>query len=364
MKTTPHPPGRAPCLILHIERRPADQWLIKQALEQTGLKSEIWHAQSLADCEHTLQEHAIDLVLCDHAHADFNALDVLEKLQAHPAPPPLIVVSAPIGELAVAEALRLGAADYVCKNDLTRLPSAIACAIERQLKPLAVSSQHKEPSFSERRLTEFADYLQMTIEKERAAIAREIHDDIGGSLTAVRHDLFWLQRRFADPDVLAHIQAAVDMLQQALNASQRIMMNLRPAILDQGLVPALEWLCQSFERRTGVMVQATLSLQFDMPKSIELTAYRTVQEALTNISKHAQCSHVTVDVTDAGQCLTLEVADNGQGLTVQDRNKSKSFGLRGLEERARSVGGWLDVSSRPGEGTAIILSVPLLNTET
>jgi hypothetical protein len=149
------------------------------------------------------------------------------------------------------------------------------------------------------------------------------------------------------------------MLQHAMDASQRIMMNLRPAILDQGLTPALEWLCRSFERRTGTMVQFTGEVSTSLNKDIELTAYRTVQEALTNISKHAKCSHVTVDVSDLEQCLTLEVADNGQGLTEQDRQKSNSFGLQGLEERARSVGGWLDISVMPGRGTAIILSIPL-----
>jgi signal transduction histidine kinase len=94
-------------------------------------------------------------------------------------------------------------------------------------------------------------------------------------------------------------------------------------------------------------------------KGIQLTAYRTAQEALTNISKHAGCTEVRVELSDAEGVLTLEITDNGRGLQPLDRNKPQAFGLKGLQERARTVGGWLDISSREGEGTSITLSVPL-----
>jgi signal transduction histidine kinase len=249
--------------------------------------------------------------------------------------------------------------DYLAKDNLSQLPRVLERAIDLHQTLRAKVQADARLAESEKRLAEFAEHLQATIEQERAAIAREIHDDIGGSLAAVRHDLFWLERRLPEPEAQSRIKAAEAMLAHALEASQRIMMNLRPAILDHGLAPALEWLCQSFEKRTGVTVQCQASVNAPLSKAIELTAYRTVQEALTNISKHAQCSHVTVDLTDSEQCLTLEIADNGVGLTPKDRRKRKSFGLQGLEERAKSVKGWLDISSRPGAGTAIILSVPL-----
>jgi two-component system, NarL family, sensor histidine kinase UhpB len=150
------------------------------------------------------------------------------------------------------------------------------------------------------------------------------------------------------------------MLQHALGASQRIMMNLRPAILDQGLHPALQWLTSSFEKRTGIKTQLISSPSLSQPdKPIQLAAYRTTQEALTNISKYANATVAWVEVSDAEDVLTVEIRDNGQGIAEADLNKPKSFGIRGLRERARTVGGWLDVSTRAGHGTSIILSVPL-----
>ena len=102
----------------------------------------------------------------------------------------------------------------------------------------------------------------------------------------------------------------------------------------------------------------------DIPTDIQLVAYRTAQEALTNISKHAQPSKVDIELSDKEGVLTLEVADNGHGMDSTVRDKPKAFGLKGLQERARTVGGWLDISSRPGKGTSVILSVPLPSPST
>ena len=225
---------------------------------------------------------------------------------------------------------------------------------------LAKDRADAELALSERRLADFAEHLQATIEQERASIAREIHDDIGGALAAAKLDLAWIGRHLSDPQTLGHVQAAAEMLQHALGASQRIMMNLRPAILDQGLVAAVDWLASGFERRTGIRTtfRSTTTDQI-LSKEIQLAAYRTAQEALTNISKHARCTQVGIDLTDTNSVLTLEISDNGQGFAPALVGKPKAFGLKGLHERAKSVGGWLDISTAAGRGASIILSVPL-----
>jgi signal transduction histidine kinase len=137
-------------------------------------------------------------------------------------------------------------------------------------------------------------------------------------------------------------------------------MNLRPAILDQGLYPAIQWLAESFQRRSGVKT----SLQTNHPgmecsKPIQLTAYRTAQEALTNISKYAHCSEVKIDLSDAEGVLTLEISDNGGGISDAALNNPQAFGIRGLKERAKVAGGWMDISTRAGQGTTVILTIPL-----
>jgi signal transduction histidine kinase len=149
------------------------------------------------------------------------------------------------------------------------------------------------------------------------------------------------------------------MTAHAIEASQRVMHNLRPAILEQGLVAALQWMAQRFEKRTGIAcVFRTTDEHLELSSGVPLVAYRTVQEALTNVSKHAQATKVAIDVSMAGGVLSIEVSDNGRGLSADDLNKARSFGLRGLRERAEMVGGWVDLSGDAG-GTTLILSVPL-----
>jgi two-component system, NarL family, sensor histidine kinase UhpB len=124
-------------------------------------------------------------------------------------------------------------------------------------------------------------------------------------------------------------------------------------------VAAVLWLAASFEKRTGTRVAVRRSSeQIDVPRAVQLVAYRTAQEALTNVSKHASATAVDIDLSDREGVLTLEVTDNGQGLGVDALKKAKSFGLLGLRERAAKVDGWLDISSSR-RGTSVILSVPL-----
>ena len=149
----------------------------------------------------------------------------------------------------------------------------------------------------------------------------------------------------------------------AHEASQRIMHNLRPAILEQGLVPALQWMTERFAKRTGIDTAFRTSHdQMVLSAGVPLVAYRFAQEALTNVSKHAHATRVSVDLAQAGGVLSLEVSDNGRGLNEEDLAKARSFGIRGLRERAETVGGWVDISSG-ANGTTLILSIPLSGPE-
>src|SRR5471032_2257184 len=138
------------------------------------------------------------------------------------------------------------------------------------------------------------------------------------------------------------------------------MHNLHPAILEQGLVAALQWMASRFEKRTSVGCSFRNSHEtMQLPSGVPLVAYRTAQEALTNITKHVNASRVSIDLSLAGGVLSLEISDNGVGLNSADLAKARSFGIRGLHERASTVGGWVDLSSSAGQGTTLILSVPL-----
>ncbi|MEO8856869.1 MAG: ATP-binding protein [Burkholderiaceae bacterium] len=351
-----------PIRILHLEDSAIDHELVQRALQRSGLDFTIERVETLDDFARLVRTHAFDALLADYRLRGFTAIDAWNALKDLATLPPFILLSGAIGESAAVAAIKLGMSDYLQKDDVAKLALVVRRSIEMQQTRLAKDRADAELAVSERRLADFAEHLQMTIEQERASIAREIHDDIGGSLAAVKLDLAWIGRHLSDPVTLSHVSAATEMLQHALGATQRIMMNLRPAILDQGLVAAVDWLARGFERRTGIRTALhTAPSHRELSKAVQLTAYRVAQEALTNISKHSRCDQVTIDLTDTGNVLTLEISDNGQGFSPSEQSKPKAFGLKGLHERAKSVGGWLDVSSGAGRGTSIILSVPLVD---
>ena len=202
---------------------------------------------------------------------------------------PFILVSGEIGEDTAVEAMRNGASDYLLKNNLARLAPAMEHAIEAAEVRRARVAADEELQASRQRLAELAQHLQTSVEQERSAIAREIHDDVGGSLTALNFDLAWIARHADSERVRARAQSALETVTHAIEASQRIMHNLRPAILEQGLVAALQWMASRHEKRTGIECSFHTSHEsLQLPAGVPLVAYRTAQEALTNVSKHAQ----------------------------------------------------------------------------
>jgi signal transduction histidine kinase len=346
--------------ILHLEDSLIDHDLVCRALKSSGLQFSVFRVDTLDEFIKHLQETTVDVILADYRLPGFTAIDAWQLLQTTSLYRPFILLSGAIGEAAAVEAIKLGFSDYLLKDNLRKLSHVILRAIEINQSRRAKEQAVKDLEVSERRLAEFAGHLQDSIEQERAAIAREVHDDIGGSLAAANLDLAWVSRHTGDPVILGHVVAATEMLKHALGASQRIMLNLRPAILDQGLSASIQWLATSFEKRTGIKTRLRVArLESELSKAIQLTAYRTAQEALTNISKYAHCSLVTLELSDTEGMLTLEITDNGQGISDMDLNKTSSFGIKGLRERAKTVGGWLDVSTQSGSGTSIILSIPL-----
>jgi signal transduction histidine kinase len=361
-----------PIRLLHLEDEELDHELVIAHLQRGGLVLQVQRVDTQPQFEAALAQ-AWDLVISDYHLPGFSGLDALRLLREYEAksgsgPVPFILVSGQIGEDTAVEAMRNGASDYLLKNNLSRLAVAAESALATAATHRARQRADRDLAESRRQLSELAGHLQTSVEAERSAIAREIHDDVGGTLTALKFELDWIRRHTADPRIAQRASAALDTVTQAIEASQRIMQNLRPAILEQGLVAALQWLTQRFEGRTGINCQLRLpdsalpALQ-NLPAGVPLAAYRTAQEALTNVGKHAAATRVVVDLAISGGVLSLEVSDNGRGLASADLAKASSFGIRGLRERAATVGGWIDLSSRGGQGTSLILSVPLDTVE-
>ncbi len=213
---------------------------------------------------------------------------------------------------------------------------------------------------SREELRQLSSHLERAKEQERARIAREIHDDIGGTLTGLRADLAWIKKRYAaDPGMLEKIDSMSGLLDSAMQASVRIARDLRPPILDFGFAAAIEWQAQDFQKRTGIACRFRCTQEIELDADRATAVFRVFQELLTNIAKHAHATCVEVHLRAEGALLHLEVDDNGVGLNDEDRAKRDSYGIRGMIERARELHGRLVLHNPPRGGTRVLLELPL-----
>ncbi len=235
---------------------------------------------------------------------------------------------------------------------------------QRRENEAALQQQQLRLEESEARLRELAAFLQTVREEERAHIARELHDELGQALTALRMDLGWLRGKCGTHDKLgtpegARVAAALGVVEQSIVSLRRISEDLRPAMLDSlGLAAAIEDHAARFSQRTGIPCQLQMNREeFELPGDLATAIFRIVQEALTNISRHASASEISIEVTERDDGIRLVVTDDGCGFDVTSR--TKRFGLLGMRERITMLEGHLEIESRPGHGTRIDGWLPL-----
>ncbi len=344
--------------ILVVADSPGEFDALVAALGNQGLNVECTRVEDADAMAAALADQHWDAVIADHDMPGFPSADAMRTLHASGLDLPLLVVSGTADEDASVQAMRQGADDFLIRGRLGRLGPALTNAMRSAEARRERARAESALRASEQRLRELSAHLQTVVEEERRAIAREIHDEIGGTLTALRFDLGWIARNGEAPVRLRATQA-LEALSLAQQASQRLVRDLRPPVLDAGIGAAIDWQLAQFRKRTGA--RAVLRMNTDrveLDDAVAMTVYRTLQEALTNVAKHANARAVEVDVVVRDGMLSLEVLDDGQGLRADDLHKPQSFGLRGLSERAHAVGGWLEVS--PGRrGTALLLTVPV-----
>ncbi len=223
---------------------------------------------------------------------------------------------------------------------------------------------------SKKQLRIHAEHLHTVLEGERAEIAREIHDELGQILTALKMDLFWVGKRVPEdrPEINEKLASMIDHIDSTIKTVERILMQLRPGLLDDlGLTSAIEWQAEEFQRRTGIVCDAILDP--DPEKLISDTkvttaVFRICQEALTNIARHSQATKVEITLKLGESAVELLVCDNGKGITRGDIKKAGSFGVIGIKERIKLLGGRMAIAGRKGKGTAIRVRIPLKKTRT
>jgi signal transduction histidine kinase len=311
-----------------------------------------------------------DVIFSDYFLPRFSAPEALKIVKEAGLDIPFIIITGSVGEEIVVAAMKAGAHDYLMKDNLARL----CPAIERELKEAESRRERKraEEALKESReqLRNLAARMDSLREKERAWIAREVHDQLGQVFTSIKIDLSLMQKALARskragektwPLLQEKIESMSRLADAAIRTVQEIGTEMRPAVLDDlGLLAAIEWQTKDFQTRTGVSCRIETDLQaIDLDPDRATAVFRIFQETLTNIARHAKATRVTIRIEEKSGQLFLNVEDNGRGISSQEASNPASLGLLGMRERALLFDGEISVSGIPGRGTKVALRIPM-----
>jgi PAS domain S-box-containing protein len=220
---------------------------------------------------------------------------------------------------------------------------------------------------SREQLRDLSAHIESARETERTSIAREVHDELGQALTALKMDLSWLNKKLPREQEaqIKKIREMSELIGKTIQTVKRISTELRPGVLDDlGLMAAVEWQMQEFQERTQIKCEFTAKDEdINVDRDLATGIFRIFQEALTNVARHANATKVKVSLNETDGQLVLQVSDNGKGITTKQIAHPKSFGLIGMRERARSWNGSVKIEGILGKGTIVTVSIPLNQKE-
>ena len=214
---------------------------------------------------------------------------------------------------------------------------------------------------SSQQLRGLSNKLQSVREEEKMRISREIHDELGQTLTAIKLDLTWIEKRIdVTPPVLVKIKSIYSHLQDSLETVRRVSTELRPQVLDvMGFCEALQWQAEKFMENTDIKFQLNIEPEgIRLPPELSTDLFRIFQEALTNISRHSRATKVMIDFTENADDYELGIKDDGVGIHGSRIDHSNSLGLLGMRERALNWNGSMEIKGVVGEGTLLKINIP------
>jgi signal transduction histidine kinase len=361
MSTNP-PLVTAPVIrLLCVEDNPDDVELMGLALERADplRRYDLTRVDDATSFVSAL-EREYDAILCDFNMPRFSPYAALQILVARRCGVPLVVVTRAIGEEAAVHVLRCGAKDYLTKDKLGTLPQIIERVMTERQRVLEKERLDRELEAAYRRLKKLSARLVVAQERERSIISRELHDHLGQTLTGVVIHLHAANRVPEADSARKHTETAMEMANAAVKQLKTLSFSLRPAQLDLlGLVAAVQSAVQRVAEPAGLAF--TVSSRGKEPVTLGETAsvaVRLVQEALTNIIRHAQATHISVRLRFIGEGrIGVLVVDDGVGFEKGDlltgQPSEHNVGLYGMIERTELAGGRLHIRTRPGRGVAI-----------
>lgn len=350
---------------LLIEDSESDAALVERALSRTGRELACKRVESADELRAALAAQRWDVVISDYQLPGFSAPQALAIVQDTGLDLPFIVVSGTIGEDNAVAMMRAGAQDYLMKSNLARLPPAVvrelADARNRQARREAEAAQAslREQLVESQReayvqLRAWHRRLELSKDEERRLLSRELHDELGQTLTALKLRLKVLAQ--ADPSAAGtRVQDALKLVDGLIDRVRKIALDLRPPLLDElGLESALRAFLDSRAQLAGTSWSLeTEGLSLRLAPEVEMACFRIVQESVTNVLRHARARHGKVRVAHAQEQLSIAIVDDGCGFSQEQavaRAKAGHLGLVGMRERAHALGGELIASSPPSSG--------------
>jgi signal transduction histidine kinase len=356
--------------ILLVDDEPKNLFALRVLLE--GSDRHLLLAHSAGEALRCALDHDLALILLDVCMPGIDGFETAQLLRERERSrlTPIIFLTAAADELeSVFRGYEVGAVDYLVKPLVPGvLKSKVSVFVDLHRKNAALHREiaerraaEQQVRESEERLRALASHFISMREEERTHMAREIHDELGQVLTALKMDVAWLARHLTDADLLAKTDSMCQLVDDTMRTVRRISGGLRPEVLDDmGLVSAIAWQTTEFQKRTGMRCRTVLppdTTVFD--KDLSTTFFRIFQEILTNVARHAHATRLDVELRQGLDRLVLEVVDNGVGIVLREANGKASLGLLGMRERALRLGGTVEIEGERGHGTRVRVSIPL-----
>ena len=352
--------------LIHLEDNDIDAAIFEGAAARCRRNLMVRRVSTLVEFKKALEQKAPDLICADHLLPDGNAAEAM-RLKNKISPQSLFIVITGAGEEELAvDYMKSGAADYLSKRRLDQFPLALDNVIEdyrnRALRHIA----EKETERLNEELLALIRHVEGERDEEKRSLSRDIHDQLGQGLTALKLGLFWVDHQLCDDTIDAEgtrtkvkelVELNTDIIQQVRNISR----SLRPVVLDQvGLSAGIETLVQDFNKNEKGLCGLHIETLPELKEDVRTDVFRIVQEALTNISRHAHANFAYVRLSCPIGKLILEIGDNGKGMNNQGPlQKPAGLGMVGMRERVRNHGGTFTVNSQLEGGTSILIEIPL-----
>jgi signal transduction histidine kinase len=387
--------------VLLVEDNAADARLIGALLDDASAPSfELMHVTQLSRLPEVLSRRRFDVILLDLSLPDAYGLDTVMRARSMSPNTPIVVLSNMGDEDTAVKTVQIGAQDYLFKGsvDTNLLVRSIRYAIERKktetirealldeldqhvkerTKDLLLTNERLQREIEERKRAEqmvreseqqlrsLSYQLMATQEMERKRISRELHDELGQSLTIIKMRLRFIQENLMSDQIVLKEECENSMLyiNEVIEDMRRLSQDLSPAVLeDLGLTVALRWVIGNFTKNSAIKItHDIMNIDQLLPVDSQIILYRILQETLTNIGKHSDATHVSVVVREQDGDINFSVEDDGKGFDMEpsltERTTPMGLGLKTMDERVRMLGGTLRVWSQKGKGARITFSIP------